>query len=368
MKRPCDADWRIGLVVAGAAAMASCNRQPEPAVIVVVHGATDAVRTAQARIAETSRDGEPVIRVHQEGSVVQSIEAEFDRTRWAIAQPEVVAVVGHESSAASLGAAPFYREAGLPFLVPTATTPLLDEIVGTFPLPPNDSVQGAFLASFAQGQLGATSATVFYVNDEYGVGLVEGIVRELDLLGVLVLDELPVLPESDIQAMVEASLARHVPDVIIAAVRSPDVWTISRWAQELTPGVPVVAGDGAYVRNLIGEYVESSADSVYVSAFWHVLTADSSARIFIDTYRQVSGHDPGPADAMVFDAIMLAATAIRQVGANPVAVQRYLAALGVTRPPYRGITGEIHFADDRDRPLMMVRARDGQFVPLGYGP
>jgi branched-chain amino acid transport system substrate-binding protein len=368
MKKLRGAGWCLGWAVATTMAASSCNRQPEPAVIVVVHGATDAVRTAQVRIVETSRDGEPVIRVQHEGSVVQSIEAEFDQSQWAIEQPDVVTVVGHESSASSLAAAPFYREAGLPFLVPTATTPLLDDIVGTFPLPPNDSMQGAFLADFAHDELGATTATIFYVNDQYGVGLHEGVVRQLDLLGVRVLDLLPILPESDIQVMVEASLARHVPDVIIAAVRTPDVWTLSRWAQELTQGLPVVAGDGAYVRNLVPDVAGPSADSVYVSVFWHFLTADSAASAFIQDFRQVSGRDPSPADAMVFDAIMLAATAIRHVGTNPTAVQRYLTELGVTHPPYGGVTGEIQFSADRDRPLIMVRPRDGQFVPLDYEP
>ena len=355
------------MAVAAAVSTASCNQQPARAVVVVVHGSTDVVRVAQARIVGTSREGEPVIRVQQGIRLGQTLDADFDLALWAIEQPDVVAVVGHESSASSLAGAPLYREAGLPFLVPNATTPLLDDLEGAFPLAPNDWAQGAFLARFVQEELGADSVTVFFVNDEYGRGLREGIVRELDILGVQVLEELPVLPGSNLDVMVEASLARHVPDAIVAAVRSPDVWTISRRAQELTSGMPVVAGDGAYVASMAPVEAGPGADSVYVSVFWHVLTADSSARRFIADFRRESGRYPRPDDAMVFDAIMLAATAIRQAGADPAAVELYLTKLGVTRPPYRGVTGDIHFHDGRDGPLIMMNPQDGDFVPLSYG-
>ncbi len=333
----------------------------------VLHGSTGAVRVAQARIVETTREGEPVIRLQHDAMRGESIETELARALQAIDQPGVVAVVGHESSAGSLVAAALYHEAGLPLLVPTATTPVLDDLEGTFPLAPNDWAQGAFLARFAREELGADSITVFFVNDEYGRGLREGIVQELDILGVQVLEELPVLPGSNLDVMVEASLARHVPDAIVAAVRSPDVWTISRRAQELTSGMPVVAGDGAYVGSMAPVEAGPGADSVYVSVFWHVLTADSSARRFIADFRRESGRYPRPDDAMVFDAIMLAATAIRQVGVDPAAVELYLTELGVTRPPYRGVTGDIHFHDGRDGPLLMVNPQDGDFMPLSYG-
>lgn len=70
---------------------------------------------------------------------------------------------------------------------------------------------------------------------------------------------------------------------------------------------------------------------------------------------------------MVFDAIMLAATAIRQAGVDPAAVELYLTKLGVTRPPYRGVTGDIHFHDGRDGPFIIMNPQDGDFVPLSYG-
>ena len=332
-----------------------------------MHGATDAIRVAQSTIAETSGDGEPVIRIRQDDGVPPSVDREFSRARWAIAQPGVVAVVGHESSGSSLAAAPVYHDAGLPFLVPAATTPLLGHLSGVFPLPPNDSAQGAFIANFAYHELGAQTVSLFFVNDQYGRGLREGVVRELEALGVEVLGESPILPTSNLEPMIEASLARRVPDAIIAAVRAPDIWTVVSRVHELAPGMPIVAGDGAYALNRIPESVGPGAHALYVSVFWHFQAADSLALNFIEEYRRASGRNPRPSDALVFDAIMLAATAIRQVGADPVAVQRYLEELGVTRPPYRGVTGEIQFSGDRPRSLMIVTPRNGEFMPLRHG-
>ena len=112
--------------------------------------------------------------------------------------------------------------------------------------------------------------------------------------------------------------------------------------------------------------VGPAAESVYISVFWHPHAADTGASRFVDDYHQLAGEEPEPQDAMVYDAVMLAATAIHQVGADPAAVSRYLATLGVTRPPYQGVTGMIDFRGSRSGPLMMVTSRNGVFVPFSY--
>ena len=59
----------------------------------------------------------------------------------------------------------------------------------TFMLAPDDSAEGAFMAAFAAERLGAQRVSIFFVNDEYGAGLRDGVRAELQQRRVTVLDE-----------------------------------------------------------------------------------------------------------------------------------------------------------------------------------
>ena len=67
---------------------------------------------------------------------------------------------------------------------------------------------------------------------------------------------------------------------------------------------------------------------------------------------------------MSYDALMLVAHAVREVGARRGVIRDYLLSLGRTRPPYQGVTGPITFTPDRKPPLRMARLRGGQVVPV----
>lgn len=338
----------------------SCNRGQPRAVIGVVFAGTEAVRVAQAVIAETARDGEPVILLQHDQRNFQSIDQTFRRVEWVLDLPDLVAVVGHEASGTSLTAATLYHDAAVPLIVPTATTPLLSGKSGTFPVAPSDSIQGAFLAQFAARQLAALSASVFFVTDEYGYGLRRGVVQEFVRLGVEVIDEVPIDASSNIEAMALASLVRGKPDVIVAAARYPEVWDLARAALESVRDLRILAGDGAYHMPAALRRAGTAADSVYLSVFWHPEAADSAGRAFIHRFRLLTGRVPSPADALVYDAIMVAVAAIREVGSDRQRVTRYLENLGSGRSSYQGITGEIDFRPIRSRPILMIRPQHGE--------
>ena len=172
-----------------------------------------------------------------------------------------VGVVGHGSSRGSLVASSVYNEAGIPQTTPTSTSRLLHAVgPWTFMLAPDDSAEGAFMAAFAAERLGARRVSIFFVNDEYGAGLRDGVRAELQQRRVAVLDEVGFGTESDYAALVGASLRRGRPDVIIIAGRA--------------------------------------ADSIYVVAFWLPDAPDSLSRAFVERFRRIAGRVPQSSDAM----------------------------------------------------------------------
>lgn len=323
------------------------------------------MRVARDVIAGWDDPDLPDIRIVYDSVVAgDPADVEIERAQRLVSIPGLVGVVGHGGSRGSLAAAPVYNEAGVPQIVPMGTSQLL-RTAGpwTFTLAPDDSVEGAFIGSFIAKRSSVDAASIFYVNDEYGTGLRQGVLAEFRRHGIDVLDQVPVDPTSDFAPLVEASLRNGRPGAVVLATRHVAAGRMARLFLERVPGVRLVAGDGALNPNLPRE-AGPAADSIHVVAFW---TADSPApisRAFVERFRRLIGREPLSFDAMTHDALMLLATAVREAGPDREAIRQYLLDLGRARPAYRGVTGPITFQDDRPTRLVMVRLRKGEVVPV----
>jgi branched-chain amino acid transport system substrate-binding protein len=350
-----------------AALLAACRADRGPAIIgyaVPSWGAT-AVQIARDRIAGWPPGARNLVRFVYESLPVgdDRPDLEVERAQRLSAVPGIVAVVGHGNSRGSLVAAPVYNQAGIVQLTPNSTSRLLrDAGAWTFTLAPDDSAEGALIGAFTADRLGARRAVLFYINDEYGAGLRDGVLAEFRRRGVAVTDVVQVDRSADLPLLVEAALRHGRPDVVVLAARQQEAGLIARSAQARVPGLRFVAGDGALVLPVLPDSAGPAADSIYGVAFWLPDAADSASRAFVERHRRVTGVDPLPADAMSHDALMLLAQAVRDVGADRAAVRTYLQGLGRTRPPYRGVTGDITFRPERVPRLVMARLRGGRLV------
>ncbi len=358
--------WTWGATALGLAALFGCR---EPSRVALVGYAFPIAVSANAQVARDEIASWPAttgleIQIVSD-SVVQgdTPDREVQRAGQLAALPGLVAVVGHGGSRGSLAAAPVYNEAGIPQIVPSSTSRLLHKAgPWTFQLPPDDSIEGAFMGAFAVERLHARRATIIYVNDEYGAGLRDGIVAALERRAVRILDRVSFEPESDMPTLVAATLQRGVPDVVLVAGRQRQTGTIARLALRRRPGLRIVAGDGALVLPDLADSAGAAADSLYVVAFWLPDAPDSLSRAFVARFRRVVGRDPQSTDAMSHDALLLAATAIRAAGASRRGVRDYLRALGRRRPAFAGVTGPITFLANRRAGLVMAQLRHG--VPV----
>lgn len=275
--------------------------------------------------------------------------------------PAVSVVVGPSNSRHALATAPAYNVAGLAHVVPSATSRRLRGAgPATFTLAPDDSVEGDFMARFARRDLAARRALLFYVNDEYGEGLREGIESSFVAGGGTVLGSLPVGGEVDIGTLLHAALRAGRPEVVFMAGRSEETGQLLRALHELDPRLPLVAGDGAYLPATLLETSGGDLAGLYVVAFWVFDSTNAAHRAFAERVRRILGADPMPEDALTEDALVLAAEARKAGGTDRAAVRRWLAGLGRERPAFEGITGKISFGPGRELPLAMVRFHEGK--------
>jgi ABC-type branched-subunit amino acid transport system substrate-binding protein len=283
------------------------------------------------------------------------------------AQAGTVVAIGPQSSRATLLVAPIYTEHHIPMIAATATSSRLRDLGSwIFQLAPDDDAEGGFIADFVTDRLAARRVTIFYLDaDEYGVGLRDGVVRGLHRHGVAPRDEVGIIEETDLPRRVAESLGRAPPDVVVVAARSPQALGIARAVHARLPGVRIVAGDGAPLNGAFIRAAGPAAAAVYAVAWWHPGRPDTASRAFVARFRSTTGRQPSPSEAMYYDAIMVAARAVHEVGARPAAIRRWLASLGVSRAPYPGVTGPISFAPGRAANLLMTRAAGDTAVPVG---
>jgi len=180
-------------------------------------------------------------------------------------------------------------------------------------------------------------------------------------------DQVGIVAEADLSHRVAESLRRAAADVVVVAARSPEALAITRAVHARRPDARVVAGDGVPLDAAFIRSAGPAAATVYAVAWWSPDLPDPASRAFATAYRRLRGAQPSPAEAMYYDAIMVAAQAVREAGPRREAVRRWLSELGTARPPYHGVTGPIAFDVDRPVNLLMTHVADGAVVTTSDG-
>lgn len=340
------------------------------------------LRFFQAEVDRARADGAPAVRIvgfeeDAAGADDSPLAAEVRRAERFVADPDVMVVIGPGGSREVLQVAPITREAGLMQVVPTATSRALRQAGDhVFLLSPDDSLQGVFLGAFADTALGARRAAIFYVPDEYGIGLAAGTAAALAARGVRLLERTPVGPGADCgssagrrryQDFAEELALGGRPDVAVLATRTAQAGCLAAALVARFPEISVLAGDGTYLGEPFFVRAGAAATSTYVVHFWDPRGRDERSRRFAAAFESAVGRTVRHGDAMFHDALMLAVQAIREVGPDRAAVRRYLTEVGRSRPAFDGIAGPIGYGGHQKRRMLMLRASERMGAGAGPG-
>jgi branched-chain amino acid transport system substrate-binding protein len=270
----------------------------------------------------------------------------------ALGKPSVV--VGHPGSSATNAAARVYAKQGVPLIVPNGTARVETEIEDwVFRLLPTDDTQGRFMADYAVDSLGSQRVVVVFAGDAYGVGILRGIRASLAGRGLPLADELelPVVgcgpePISAPRLAARAMLRRSRPDVLIVALPLEPANCVIAEVLRGSPTVSILGADALDETNF-DRWVRTRVPgaSVRVVTGWRQLD-DAQTRRFNEAFARRYGTLPRGGDALHHDALLLAATAIRETDGSPERVRGWLASLGGTRDPIVGLTGPIAFSGE----------------------
>jgi branched-chain amino acid transport system substrate-binding protein len=280
----------------------------------------------------------------------------------------VVAVIGHANSGTTIAAADIYNHPtnGVLEISPTATSP---ELSGkgewTFRICPTDLHQGSALADWAYTRLNLRRAGVIYVNDEYGRGVLHAFAPAFEQLGGNIIAQDPFLAslmesETIFDPYIERAIRAQMDALVLVGV-GDEVIDILRAARRLGFTGAVIGPDGLTDLKDAGEI----AEGIYTTAAFLPDRPTAAARGFVQRYMDRFGELPSDRAALAYDAVMLVAQGIREVGTNRRTLRDYIAAVGTTNPEFEGVTGTISLNQDGDvvgKEMAVGVIRNGEIV------
>ncbi len=263
--------------------------------------------------------------------------------------PQIVAVVGHLTSGATIAAAPIYNGGDHPVvqISPSASSPELTSAGPyTFRICPTDRAHGARLAEFALTTLSTRRAAIIYENDDYGRGVRNAFRTAFGESGGEIVTEDPYLPSLPTLEPYLLRSRRAGANVVVVAGTSDEATRVITTMDSLGLAIPLLGGDG-----LVGVLPPPGWQGrLFVSTAYLPSRPGSVNRDFVQAYRTAyGGVSPDHRAAGAYDAVRLLATAIMEAGSDRGEIRQYLMSLGRDRPGFSGVTGLVAFDGDGDR-------------------
>lgn len=290
-----------------------------------------------------------------------------------VADPSVVAVVGHANSAASLAASQIYNAAGLVQIAPTTTAPVYSNAGPfSFRLVPSDTLQAAYLRTVRRHHWpDAKRIAVVHVNDDYGRGLFRTLRPDLD--NVVFEGMYADGADSADLALLHDGITGSRADLLIWLGRPTSLGLLLPRLRTAMPDMTIVCTD-ACDSPIVYENPGGVYTGLYFVRFTNPTAPDSALRAFQQRFREETGVVATSEALLTYDAVSLVRAALRDGARTREEVRRYLESLGDDRPPFQGLTGRIKFDGSGGfiRSYMLAEVRpdsvaDAVHIPHHYG-
>lgn len=227
---------------------------------------------------------------------------------------KVVAVIGHLNSGQTLAAMSHYRDMDLVVITPTSSEKSLTErgYANFFRVNADDTVQAAVDARFLAEQLDATRVAVLHNDTEYGRGLAELMIAELEARGGKAVVNLEVAEGQSRYDDEVAAVVAAEPEAVFYAGYEIEAPYLRMALVEAGVGAPMLASDGAFLGATIDE-AGGTAEGMYVSAFAPSPEYVADERWF-EAYQAVEYRDPDTYSVNGYVAMEVLIEGVRRAG------------------------------------------------------
>jgi branched-chain amino acid transport system substrate-binding protein len=284
---------------------------------------------------------------------------------------DIVAVIGHVCSSATLAALPSYVRKGLVSISATSTNATIpskakDKSGNTwfFRNCYTDDYQGEFLAEYVMKVLGLKKVAIFYDQNDYAIGLKAAFENAAKAIGLEVVGA----------EAFNKNTTDFGPQITKLKAAGPDGIFISGYYQQgaLIAQQSRKAGfDGALfgadgIDN--AKYIElggPASNGTYMTVPFLAEVASPAGKKFAANFKKSANRDPDWMSANAYDCMGILAEVIAKVGADRAKIRDGLAAYSSPAKAYKGITGATYFDKDGNckKPAFVKVVKDQKFVP-----
>jgi branched-chain amino acid transport system substrate-binding protein len=363
----------IGLLGVASFACGSCGKKSDDLTV----GAYLSLSGSDSTFGSDTRDGIElaVLQTNASGGVKgkkvrviyeddKSTPAEAtNKVRQLIDRDAVLAVLGEVASSRSMAGAIIANSKKIPMVTPSSTA---DEITKdrewVFRACYTNAQQGDVAAHFIHDKLKKTRVGLFYVaQDNYSSGLAQSFKDTfVKLGGQIILEKGYPAKETNFTTFLEAFKAVS-PEAIFVPNYYNDMVQIARQAKNVgIPGSIFVGGDGWDSEDLI----QGAGTELEGAHFTNGYASDvpwENSRLFLRTFKEKYGHDPGSLSAQGYDAARLLFDAMgRAPDLTPEAIKNALA----TTKDFAGATGTLTIdkGHNANKPIVIVQVKAKKFT------
>ncbi|MEG3926088.1 MULTISPECIES: ABC transporter substrate-binding protein [unclassified Microcoleus] len=276
---------------------------------------------------------------------------------------EVLGVIGHFSSDATLAASKIYQQNQLVAISPISTSVQLSGIGSNiFRTVPSDRFAANALSRYMLGKLQKQKAAVFFNSaSSYSKSLKNEFTTANYADGGQIVSEFDFAKGNFNAAESVKSAIAQGAEVIMLASDSATLDQALQVVQVNAKRLPLLAGDGAYTAKTL-QIGGAGATDMVLAVPWHIL-ADPQSN-FPQTSKQLWNAEVSWRTALAYDA---AIALIVGLGRNPTrtGIQQALSASDFSA---NGASGPIRFlpSGDRNRAVQLVTVKPGNRTRYGY--
>lgn len=277
---------------------------------------------------------------------------------------DIDAITGVANSSVALAYIPIITKERLIFISSGASSPkLTGASMYFFRTWPSDIAEALAMGKYAREKLGISSVSCLYINNDYGVGLVEPFSKEFSSLGGRILGkELFEQNATDMRAQL-TKIKRQNPEAIYLAGNPREMARCITQARELDITQKFLSISTLNDKEVFDLAKKEDIEGTLITdASFDPRSDRPEAKVFIQSFQEKFKKEPGILANTAYDALMILVHAISEVGTDSDAIAAYLHNMKT----YPGVAGPINFTEggDVNRPIRISIAKGGQFAVL----
>lgn len=294
-----------------------------------------------------------------------------------VSDPQIVAVVGHACSGATIAASDVYADARIPMVSASATAALVTErgldVVNRVAF--RDDAQGTVDANYLYKVLGVRKLAVLHDNDAYGLGLAEVVRDVFTGLGGEVVGFAGINLDDQDYRPVLTPLAAGAPEALFFGGYKEQAILLVTQMQDVGLGDVIFFSDDGVLGDAFIEGSGAAAEGAYASFVEEVEGIAEANEAFDEKYEDLFGVEPesqGPYHAHAYDAAKIVLNALAEVAVlddsgNLVVDREALIEAIRNTADYEGLTGVLTCNEKGDCGAGSIGIRmveDGEWVPV----